>query len=98
MTDSNITIKDVQHVATLARLAMSEEELAKYQSQLERILGHIAQLKGINTDGVPPTAHPYETTTVWREDIAKPFADLEALFKNAPEMEETFYRVKKVIE
>ncbi len=98
MSEQNISFKDVQHVAKLARIAVSDEDLKKYQSQLERILGHIAQLKNINTDGVPATAHPYEAGTVLREDVAKPFADLEALFKNAPEMEETFYRVKKVIE
>ena len=98
MTEKNITIKDVQHVAKLARLAMTEDELKKYQAQLERILGHIVQLREINTEGVPATSHPYETSTVWRDDAAKPFKDLEALFKNAPEMEETFYRVKKVIE
>ncbi len=93
-----ISIKDVQHVAKLARLAMSDEEMKKYQGQLERILAHIAKLKEINTDGVPATAHPYETVGAWREDVAKPFGDFEALFKNAPEMEETFYKVKKVIE
>lgn len=98
MTEKNISIKDVKHVAKLARIAMTEEELQKYQSQLERILGYIAKLREKNTDGVPPMAHPYEASAVWREDVAKPFPDLEALFKNAPEMEETFYRVKKVIE
>ena len=98
MNEDIISIKDVQHVAKLARIALSDEELKAYQSQLARILGHIAQLKEKNTEGVPPTAHPYETATAWREDVAKPFADLAALFKNAPEMEETFYRVKKVIE
>jgi aspartyl-tRNA(Asn)/glutamyl-tRNA(Gln) amidotransferase subunit C len=98
MSETNITIKDVQHVAKLARLAFTDDELKKYQEQLERILGHIAQLRAVNTDGVPITAHPYETATVWREDVAKPFKDLEALFKNAPEVEEGFYRVKKVIE
>lgn len=98
MTEKNITIKDVQHVAKLARLALTDDELKKYQGQLERILGHIAQLREKNTDGVPATSHPYETATVWREDVAKAFPYLEDLFKNAPEMEETFYRVKKVIE
>ncbi|MCG3205385.1 MAG: Glutamyl-tRNA(Gln) amidotransferase subunit C [Elusimicrobia bacterium] len=98
MNKQIISLEDVRHVAKLARIAMSEEELKKYQVQLERILAHIAKLKEKNTEGVLPTAHPYETATPWREDIAKPFADLEALFKNAPEMEETFYRVKKVIE
>lgn len=98
MSETNITIKDVQHVAKLARIAVSEDELKKYQGQLERILGYIAVLKTKDTEGVPPTAHPYETSTVWREDVAKPFPNLDDLFKNAPEMEESFYRVKKVIE
>lgn len=98
MTEKNITIKDVQHVAKLARIAVSENELKKYQEQLERILGYIAKLKAKDTEGTPPTAHPYETSTVWREDVAEPFPNLADLFKNAPEMEEAFYRVKKVIE
>jgi aspartyl-tRNA(Asn)/glutamyl-tRNA(Gln) amidotransferase subunit C len=98
MSEKNITIKDVLHVAKLARLAISPEEAERYQGQLERILGYIGKLKEVNTDNVAPTAHPLDSTNVWREDQAKPFADIPALFKNAPETEETFYKVKKVIE
>lgn len=95
---SHITEKDVRHVAKLARIAMTDEEVAKYQGQLEKILGHISELREKNTDNVQPTAHPFEKGSAMREDVAKPFADRDRLFKNAPEMEETFYRVKKVIE
>jgi aspartyl-tRNA(Asn)/glutamyl-tRNA(Gln) amidotransferase subunit C len=95
---SHITEKDVRHVAKLSRLALTDEEVQKYQGQLERILGHISELSKKNTDNVPPTAHPFEVGNVWREDVARKYENIEGLFKNAPEVEESFYRVKKVIE
>lgn len=95
---SHISERDVRHVAKLARIALSDEDVKKYEGQLEKILGHISELQKKNTDDVPPTAHPFEKGNVWREDVAKPFKDREKLFRNAPEMEETFYKVKKVIE
>ncbi len=98
MSEEIISIKDVEHVAKLARVAISAEDKVKYQQQLEKILGYVSQLKSKNTDGVPPTAHPYDISNVWREDEARPFEDLPNLLKNAPELEATFYKVKKVIE
>jgi aspartyl-tRNA(Asn)/glutamyl-tRNA(Gln) amidotransferase subunit C len=98
MTEKNITIKDVAHVAKLARIATNESELAFYQGQLEKILGTFSTLQKVDTTGVAPTMHPYTAATVWRDDVAVPFEHRDDLFKNAPEMEETFYRVKKVIE
>lgn len=98
MSEKLITQKDVEHVAKLARVAISPEEKALYQEQLERILGYIAKLKEKNTGDVPAMAHPFESSNVWREDEAHPFQDIPALFKNAPETEETFFKVKKVIE
>lgn len=98
MTEKNITIKDVAHVAQLARLATDESKLAFYQGQLEKILGTFSTLQKADTTNVPPTMHPYKTETVWREDVAVPFEQREAMFKNAPQMEDTFYQVKKVIE
>ena len=98
MDEKFITLKDVDYVAKLARLALPAEKREVVQGQLERILEYIAKLQGVNTDGVPPTAHPFDITNVWREDVAKPFPNLKGLFKNAPEMEEPFYKVKKVIE
>lgn len=98
MTDKYISRQDVEYVAKLARLAISEEEAKKMEGQLGRILGYIAKLKEKNTDNVPPTAHPLDVVNVWREDEAKPFANIPELLKNAPEREESFYKVKKVIE
>jgi aspartyl-tRNA(Asn)/glutamyl-tRNA(Gln) amidotransferase subunit C len=79
-------------------LALSEQEKESMQGQLERILGYVGKLKEVNTDRVAPTAHPYESTNVWREDVAKPFESLDEIFKNAPDMEEKYYKVKRVIE
>jgi len=98
MADDIISIKDVEHVAKLARIAISDAEKKIYQSQLARILAHIAQLKKIDTKDVPPTAHSYDVSNVWRDDQPRPFPRIDDLFKNAPEVEESFYRVKKVIE
>ena len=98
MTEKIITKKDVEYVAKLSRVAITDADVAKYQDQLERILGYVGKLKEADTKNVAPSAHPLELSNVWRDDAAKPFPDREALFKNAPEMEETFYRVKKVIE
>jgi len=98
MSEKIITQKDVEYVAKLARLAITEEEKARYEGQLERILEYVSQLKKINTDNVSPTAHPFEISNVTRPDEPVKFPDIPALFKNAPDIEETFYRVKKVIE
>jgi len=93
-----ISEKDVEHVAKLARIAVNADEKKIYQDQLARILGYVSQLKSKNTEGVSATSHPYELSNVWREDASRHFQDTAAVLKNAPELEDTFYRVKKVIE
>src|SRR5262245_24372114 len=98
MKENIISIKDVEYVAKLARLAVTDSEKEKYQGQLERILEYISQLKAKNTDGVVPTAHHFDVANVWRDDVAKPFENIPGIFKNAPDTEETFFKVKKVIE
>ena len=98
MSEKIIKKKDVNYVAKLARIAISPDEAEKYQVQLERILDYIGQLKAKNTDNVPSTAHPQAVSQVWREDVAKSFERIPEVLANAPEREENFYRVKKVIE
>src|SRR5688500_5265680 len=98
MSEKIISVKDVEHVAKLARIALSPDEIQATHGQLERILEYVSQLREKNTDNVPPTAHPLDVVNAWRDDVAQPFTDRAALFKNAPEMEETFFKVKKVIE
>ena len=93
-----ITKKDVEHVARLARLALTEEEKENLTSQLAKILGHIERLNAMDTADVPPTAHPFASKTVWREDKLIPWTDNESILQNAPEREESYIKVKKVIE
>ena len=96
----SISKQDVEHVARLARLALSDEEKDRYTAQLGSILGYVEKLRSWKTDGVPPTAHPWPTVNVWREDAAERLQGVERdeLLKNAPEREGPFFKVKKVIE
>ncbi len=98
MTDNIITKKDVEYVAKLSRVHLKSEEVEQYTGQLEKILGYINKLKEKNTDNVVPTAHPLEVSNVWREDVAQPFENIPDILANAPEKEETYYKVLKVIE
>lgn len=87
-------------MARLARLALSEDEKERFTAQLGSILGYVEKLRGLNTEGVPPTAHPWPVANVWREDKAERLqgVEREELMKNAPEREGPFFKVKKVIE
>lgn len=95
-----ITKKEVDYVARLARLDLSEEEKDRFTGQLESILEYIDQLNRLDTKDIAPTSHVLPLKNVWREDIMKPCppAVREALLANAPEREGNFYKVKKVIE
>ncbi len=98
-----ITKKDVEHVARLARLALSEEEKERYTAQLDSILGYIEKLKELKTDNVRPTTHAIPMANVWRPDQADPSAqrglgEPRAIVENAPESDGPFFKVKKVIE
>ncbi len=93
-----ITKKDVEYVARLARLYLTEEEKESYTTQLDHILSYIEKLNELNTDNVPPTSHPFFTRTVWRNDKMIPPTHQEPILKNAPESEENFFKVRKVIE
>ena len=95
-----ITKKDVEYVARLARLKLSEEEKEKFTGQLESILGYIDKLNAIDTTSVKPTSHIMGLKNVWREDELTPCSDAvrEALLANAPDRENDYFKVKKVIE
>lgn len=93
-----LTDQDVNHVARLARLALTDEERAKYRSQLEKILGHIASLDKYDVKDVLPTSHVVPVANAWRKDEPRKFPDIEKLLANAPEREEDFFKVRKIIE
>jgi aspartyl-tRNA(Asn)/glutamyl-tRNA(Gln) amidotransferase subunit C len=94
---SRITAEDVRKVAELARLDLPEEKIATYTTQLERILDYVAQLQGIDTEGVPPTTRAVEVVNVTREDGVVPTPVREELLDLAPQREGDFYRVPRIL-
>jgi aspartyl-tRNA(Asn)/glutamyl-tRNA(Gln) amidotransferase subunit C len=93
----SVTIKDVEHVASLARLSFSEEEKKKLTSQLNEILEYMEQLNQLDTTNVEPLSHVIELSNVFREDELKPTLTREEALRNAPAKTEKFFRVPKVI-
>ncbi|MEN9669716.1 MAG: Glutamyl-tRNA(Gln) amidotransferase subunit [Planctomycetota bacterium] len=92
-----LTIDDVRHVAKLARLAVPQERLAALQHDLQAILGHIAQLQSVNTDGLEPMAHPLTLTNRLGDDIPQPSMPIADLLRNAPAVQGDFLAVPKVL-
>lgn len=89
---------DVAHVARLARLELSAEELSHYGEQLEVILEHAAQVQAIDTEGLPPTAHPLEITNAYREDETRPSLDRNEVLAQAPDQADGMFRVPPSLE
>ena len=92
-----VTIKDVEHVAKLARLEFSPEEKEKFTHQLNKILAYMEKLNELDTSKVEPLSHVIELTNVFRDDIVKPSYPVEEMLKNAPQKTEKFFKVPKVI-
>lgn len=93
-----ITLQEVEHVARLARLALSDEEKEQMRSQLDRILGYIEKLNQLDTTGVEPTSHVIPMTNVFREDAVIPSLSRDEALANAPDGLEGFFRVPRIIE
>ncbi|MEW6065703.1 glutamyl-tRNA amidotransferase subunit C [Desulforamulus profundi] len=92
-----ISKQDVEHVALLARLELSEEEKELYTQQLNKILDAARALQELNTDDVPPTAHVLSIQNVFREDRVGQHIDPEKALANAPDREENFFKVPKIV-
>ena len=93
-----ITIKDVEYVARLARLKLTQDEKEKYVRQLGDILNYINKLNELDTSKVEPTSHVISLSNVFREDKVKESLPAEEILSNAPQKSRGFFRVKKVIE
>jgi aspartyl-tRNA(Asn)/glutamyl-tRNA(Gln) amidotransferase subunit C len=89
---------NIEHVAKLARLALTPEEKAKFAQQLGDVLHHIEQLAKVDVSGVEPTAHAFAVTNVWADDVAQPGLPVESALKNAPAQRENMVVVPKVVE
>lgn len=92
-----ITRADVEHVARLARLALSEEEIERFTGQLGQILDHAARIEALDTARVPPTAHPIPITNVLRPDEPRPGLPRDEVLAMAPDAEDGRFRVPPVL-
>ena len=90
--------KDVEHVALLSRLELSETELDKFTGQLDAILEYIDVLNQVDTSAVEPMAHVLEIRNVMRADQVQPSLPREAALQNAPDAEDGFFKVPKIVE
>ncbi len=93
-----LTRKDVEHVATLARLDLAEEEKDLLLRQLGDILGYVEKLGRLRTDDVPPTSHVLPIVNVFRADEVVPSFPPEDIMSGAPAREKGHYRVPKIID
>lgn len=88
----------VEHIALLGRLELSEEEKVRFEKQLSAILGYVEKLRAVPLEGVQPLVHPLELANVFREDEPRAPLPREDALANAPEPEDPFFKVPKVIE
>jgi aspartyl-tRNA(Asn)/glutamyl-tRNA(Gln) amidotransferase subunit C len=88
-----ISREQVVHVARLARLALTEEELERLGGQLDAILEAVGKVSELDLGGVEPTSHPLDLVNVWDEDEPRPSLPPEAALANAPDPEDGFFRV-----
>ncbi|MCP4247889.1 MAG: Asp-tRNA(Asn)/Glu-tRNA(Gln) amidotransferase subunit GatC [bacterium] len=95
---SSIDERTVRHVAHLSRLQFSDEEIRRLTGELSAILDYIEQLNRVDTADVEPTAHPVQIRNVFRDDSPRPSIDPAAALSNAPQSEQTFFRVPKVLD
>lgn len=95
---SAITRKEVEHVANLARLQVTEEEAEQFTKELNAILDFAAKLDELDTTNVVPTSHATDVKNVMREDRNRPSLALEDVLRNAPEHEDAQFKVPAVFE
>jgi len=88
---------DIAKVAKLARIALSDEDLAGYQEQCTGILEHAERVQSIDTDGVPPTAHPFPMVNSFRDDVVEPSLDRDEILAMAPDVENGYFRVPAIL-
>jgi aspartyl-tRNA(Asn)/glutamyl-tRNA(Gln) amidotransferase subunit C len=93
-----ITRKDVENVALLSRLELDENNIEKLTGQMNAILDYVDMLSKVNTEGVEPTAHVLPLKNVMRADEAKPSLPRELALANAPEQEDGYFKVPKIME
>lgn len=93
----SLSKEEVKKVANLARLQITEKEEEEFAPQLNAILDYFEQLKELDTDNVSPTTRAIEVSNITRADTQTTYEDRESLLNSAPEREEDFFRVPKIL-
>ena len=88
---------DVAHVANLARLALTDDELDLFTTQLDAVLDHAADVEALDVGDVPPTSHPYPLRNVFRVDETVPCLDRDEVLAQAPLAEDGRFRVPTIL-
>ena len=91
-----ITIKDVEHVAKLARLELTDKEKEMFTHQLGDVLEHVERMNEVDTTGVEPMNHPIDFSNVMREDVKIYENTREELMQNGPDVEGEFFKVPRI--
>jgi aspartyl-tRNA(Asn)/glutamyl-tRNA(Gln) amidotransferase subunit C len=90
--------KDVEHVARLTRLTLTDAELERMREQLNSILAHLDTLRAVATEGVEPTSHAVDVVNVMRDDVVTPCLSQADALANAPDPSGELFRVPRIIE
>lgn len=90
--------EDVRHIAKLARLSLDDVEVETFTGQLGRILSFFDELAAIDTTGIPLTAHPLPVSDAFREDLPRPSLSVDDVLSGAPQREDAYFRVPKILE
>ncbi|NCS89368.1 MAG: asparaginyl/glutamyl-tRNA amidotransferase subunit C [Ignavibacteria bacterium CG2_30_36_16] len=93
----SVTKKEVEHIAELARLKFSDEELESYTEELNQILAYVEKLNELDTENVEPLSYPIENENTLRKDETKECVTQKEALKNAPRADDKFFKVPKVI-
>lgn len=89
--------EDVEYLSKLARIELKEEEKIRFEEELEKILEYVSKLNEVNTENIIPTYHVLPLKNIFREDIPDKSTPKEEILKNAPDRDENFFRVPRII-
>lgn len=94
---AQITREEVEHLARLARLELTDEETTHYADQLSAIVDAVARVSQVAAEDIPPTSHPIPVTNVFRDDVAEPGLDRDEVAASAPAWEDDRFRVPRIL-
>lgn len=93
----NLSREEVEHIATLARIGLTEEEIETLRTQLGDILAHVSQLNELDTSSIPPTAQVLSLQDVMADDEPRPSFSVDEMLANAPDREGNYFKIKAVL-